>query len=774
MALNYRTALECVPNFRMKVPNLPYTMQDALPVPVLIWNLQQQTPRLVYANQKCRELFPDESSVDDLSEFLLFNLPFEVIAAFRQGGFSASFPVRSDKGPSKWFRQHCALIDDQHCYCFWQAVVGPTGSSEGEHSGAQLSSMSLDIVLDEVSRTADIGWWDMDLQTGRFQWSDQMFAIFGLKSGLPLDNDQLLQMCVPRDQELLSKAMDDAIHRGLSWNLNLEVMTPSGEHRWVRSIGRADKDAKGGVVRLFGTSQDITETQILEQRLRRSEEIQNQAAWLGKLGGWELDLETGRLIWSSVLYQMHELPEGELISQETAISLYQPEAQQIMARVLKNIVSQGTPFDLELEKKTFTGKKLWVRTTGTAQIENGKTVRVYGMMQDISEQRRILEKLVQANQEAKAAAEAKSQFVATISHEIRTPMNGILGMVQLLQDEELTDQQKQWVQLIDHSGRALLDIINDVLDFSKIEAGKMDVQKEPISPKSLLAELRIIMDMQANEKEILLINETPDSLEGYYLLDQGKVRQILINLIANAIKFTEQGEVRFGVSAKNGLLHFFVKDTGIGISPEMQKRLFQPFSQESDISNRKYGGTGLGLSISHRLVNLMGGTIEMESKIGQGTCFWFELPSESVAQAPQKSLSEDVDNTDIQFPGHILVAEDSPVNQIVITRMLEKLGVEVTVVENGEECLTAMSEHTFDLLLLDCNMPVMDGFETVQNIRKEDRYQKFPVIALTANADDATRKKCFAFGMNDFVSKPYRRTELIKIFKQWLPKGEVA
>ena len=360
--------------------------------------------------------------------------------------------------------------------------------------------------------------------------------------------------------------------------------------------------------------------------------------------------------------------------------------------------------------------------------------------------------------EAQAAGRAKTSFLAMMSHEIRTPMNGILGVADLLRGMSPDPKQRKLLDILAASGESLLRIINDILDFSKIEAERLELRSRPFELRGLLEELEHLLGPQAHAKQVNLIVETGDNLPAAVDGDRQRLAQVLMNLGTNAVKFTDRGEVRLGVqllesAAGRARLEFMVRDTGIGIEPEALAHLFTPFVQLADAARHRGGGTGLGLVIAQKLVNLMGGTICVETGRMQGSCFTFiiDIP---LADAIGTSTT----NTEARLSGlAILVAEDNGVNQTIVEAMLRQLGHIPTLVGNGREALAALAQNDFDLVLMDCNMPVLGGLEATRFLRAGSsgaRNPRTPVIALTANAMEGDRENCLAAGMDDFVAKP--------------------
>jgi two-component system, sensor histidine kinase len=443
--------------------------------------------------------------------------------------------------------------------------------------------------------------------------------------------------------------------------------------------------------------------------------------------------------------------------------------------------------------------------TGTIEVRGGRELSVlaksFNLMIDrlrtsqseVEQYQKTLEEKVEertvellaAKEVAEAASHAKSEFLANMSHEIRTPMNGVLGVTDLLLQDKLSEKHKQLVQTIHASGKTLLYIINDILDFSKIEAGRLELENINFNLRDMADSIHDLFSYKASEKGLTLTSQVQEDIPKIVYGDPARLRQIIINLIGNSLKFTDHGSVHLNaelVEHKNGrcLLRFEIRDTGIGLTQEQMQGVFDTFSQADSSTTRKYGGTGLGLTISRQLVELMDGEIEVESELGRGACFSFtvllQVPVDQETALSEYDQKQQESDPDIcHYDCTVLLAEDNHTNQIVAEGMLNLLGCKVDLAVNGRQAVDAVKENKYDLILMDCQMPELDGYSATGEIREFEQLiegSHTPIIALTAHAMSGDRERCLTAGMDDYLSKPLHQSQLQLILKNWVPKSK--
>jgi len=542
-------------------------------------------------------------------------------------------------------------------------------------------------------------------------------------------------------------------------------------HALLHPIGRPPE--------LFCLDIDFTELKHAEEALNRSEERLRLIFKGSNDALWDWNAENNEIFYSSRWWEMLGFAVDEFPSDANLWeSLIHPDDKEHVGEFFADALKNGPDaYEVEFRLQHKDGHDVPVLSRGfILRDADGRAVRVSGTNSDLTEIKGVEAELRQAKAVAESANRAKSEFLANMSHELRNPMNGVLGMTQLLEMTELTEEQRNYVTALNLSGKNLLSLINDILDLSKIEAGKITIEPVVFSLHNCINDVALMQKSVIHEKRLKLDLDVAEDIPQFVMGDQLRVKQILHNLMGNAIKFTSQGGVTISVQLleqqdSSLLLQLAVRDTGIGISPENLDKIFMAFEQENGSTTRNYGGTGLGLTISRRLTELLGGSISVESTLGAGSCFKVNLPfavveeSEATEESPQKAV--------VCWDGppmRILYVEDDQVNIFLGRAILNKLGYEVTVAENGRECLDALGQEKFDIVLMDVQMPDMNGEEAMLEIRRQEKDSPVhqPVIALTAYSSRQEKERFLDEGFDGYVSKPLVIEELIHEMKRVL------
>jgi PAS domain S-box-containing protein len=524
---------------------------------------------------------------------------------------------------------------------------------------------------------------------------------------------------------------------------------------------------------------DITERQAaarrlydLNVRLRSALAASNEASErlrmtmaAARIGTWELDVTTGWVDWSDNVRELLNLPPGEPRGTFSEfLSSVHPDD-----RAAAEALGFPDPYTVVYRVLLAGGGTRWLEGKGRVfHDRDGRPLRVTGTVMDVTPQKEASAQLRLARDEAESANRAKSDFLATMSHEIRTPLAGILGMAEILGRTDLDSSQRRHLTSLTRAAEGLLGLINGILDLSKVESGRMELERIPLRLEELAADVCGVLAPEATRKGLRLQWAPDPGLPPRVLGDPSRLRQVLLNLLGNAVKFTERGEVTLSARPlEGGQVELKVQDTGVGIPANRLSKIFDPFAQASASTARTHGGTGLGLAISARLVEIMGGKLEVASEVGKGSTFWFAIPL-PVAEALPPTPPEAPRPTGSRASLKVLVAEDNPVNRDVLLLMLQEMGCEAVVVADGAEAVEQMRAAEFDAVLMDVQMPGMDGLRATRLIRAREkgRGKRTPIIAVTANAMQGERERCLGAGMDGYLTKPVRPEELAAVLQR--------
>ncbi len=644
-------------------------------------------------------------------------------------------------------------------------------------------------LLSEMGHMASVGAWELDVLTFQTKWTGEIYKIYEVPPDFDSNAEVGISYYHPEDKNIIVDAVNRAIQKGESFDLNLRLVPTSGKIKWVRAVGKPFyKDGK--MTKVIGSFQDITE-QVIEERIKErslsellqaKNELQNYKYALDQTAIVSLTDANGIII--------------DLNHNFTAISGYSRE--ELLGSTHKKInsgyhskdffksmwktIKSGKIWRGEIKNRAKSGVEYWVATSIIPFLNaEGKPESYYSIRFDITNAKKSAQIVLEAKEAAELANKAKTEFLSNMSHEIRTPLNSVIGYTQLLADTKLDLEQMRFAQDAKTSAYALLGIINDILDFSKIEAGKVELEFQDVYLYPFLDECVQIVNLDAKKKNLDLKLVTSSNLPETVCIDPTRLKQVLVNLLGNAIKFTEVGSVSFEVGAEfsadneSKTLSFRVKDTGIGISEDQKGRLFQVFSQADNSITRKFGGTGLGLVISAKLVEQMGGELSLESKLGSGSTFSFSVPLLPISELENVSYSNSIDENLIRIRlniTNVLVAEDNHLNARLVETMLLKIypNLKISFAHNGEEAVNIQKGSPVDLILMDLHMPVMDGVHATKIIREMERAtgSHVPIIALTAGATSEEKEACAEAGMDDFLTKPIIAVKLKETLQKFI------
>ncbi len=596
-------------------------------------------------------------------------------------------------------------------------------------------------MLAEAQRVAKLGNWEWDILADEITWSEELFHIFRRDPNMGAPTyDEHLSYFVPEDQQKLNHAVQRAIHQGESYHLELRMAQTDDSYRYLEGIGHAEYGDHGEVVRLYGIAQDISDHKAAEAILRHNKALLRLTIENAPVGIATFNLEGKFLNVNQSFCKIYDYSADELLNMRT-IDITHPDSIEITLKALSSLINNEVT-NVCLEKQYIHKNGHIIDAISRVSLirdDHGKPIQFIANVEDVTERKQTEAKLAAARI-AEAANQAKSEFLAVMSHELRTPMNAVIGMTELLLNTPLSPQQQQYVFTICQGGEVLLSVINNILDFSRIESGKFELEEHPFNLQKCVEEVLNLMTSRIAEKEIELLAMVNLDVPRRICGDYHRLRQILVNLVSNAIKFTEHGEIVVTIEArlvdqvdqdaKKYELVFTVRDTGIGIAPDAIAKLFQAFRQADSSINRKYGGTGLGLAICKQLCELMGGQITVESNFGEGSCFRFSIlamedTSESTAIAPEIPQ---------EFNGkRILSINTNSTSQQTIALYTQPWGICLRAVYSANEALQCLSNENFDAVIIDRQLGEINALEVAKNI--QDIFPALPLILLTpANA----------------------------------------
>lgn len=640
------------------------------------------------------------------------------------------------------------------------------------------SSLILQYLYDAVIVT--------DLEFRITSWNSAAERIYGFTAKEVMGKTAMEILKTEQNQSVREKRISELQTKGI-WQGEVYQYTKNSQRLTIRSSVSLLKDKLGQTISVIAINRDITLENKIQEELADSEERFRMSFDNAGVGVCILDLDGRFVRVNRKLESMLGYLERELIGRKTNEFAYEEDKQ--LFDTFREAALRGSKENMIYEKRFFSKDRniLWVEISNTlVKDRNGNPGYFVVHLNDITGRKSAENHLLSAIKEAERANQAKSEFVANMSHEIRTPLNGVIGFNELLLTTSLDSDQKEYVRNAISSAHGLLGIINDVLDFSKIEAGKLVLNEATSNLKQIIKDSLGVLKWKASEKGIQLKLEEGPNLPEIILVDATRLRQILINLLGNAVKFTETGGVELKVNAtptleKKTILEFIIKDTGIGIPEEHKPNLFQSFWQGESNSTRRYGGTGLGLRITKSLLDLMGGKIQFKSNQGSGTEFRFEIECSCADKNSSVDFQSENDfqtellanfhqSTLNEISPNILVVEDNEMNRVLLKRMIHKYIPKAQIEEavDGLEGVRFFRESKPDLVFMDVQMPNMDGLEAATEIRKHPSGAKVPIIALTAGALYEERKKCFDVGMDQFLTKPIDILALNQILFRYL------
>lgn len=641
------------------------------------------------------------------------------------------------------------------------------GDAVAQEQGRRAQAAQLKM-LRMAETVSGVGQWHVDLETSTITWSDEIYRIHGLdRATFPLDRTSILALYPEEDRERLDGLIAAAVEAGKGYDFVTPIFRADGVRRLVAIEAVVELDVTGRPASLFGIMRDVTEEREALERLSRSEaRYRLLADHMGDVITRILPNGQGAYISPACRTLLGWTPE-EMGAQTSAFFVHPDDRASLWAATQRGLRGEGTQ-RLEYRLRHRDGHFVWVEGHIQA-VPDGKggVQELVVVIRDVSERKVLETELIEARDRAEAGARSKSEFLANVSHELRTPLTSVIGFSELLQaSRALPDLERRHADRIALSSKALLGVINDILDYSKLEAASVVLDETAFDPLALARAAAGMIEAQCGLKGLDLVVEVAPGLPAGLLGDEGRLRQVLLNLLSNAVKFTGEGSVTLAVGwqpgdGNRGLLRLCVQDTGIGIAPDHMATLFERFSQADASTTRVYGGTGLGLSISRRLARLMGGEIHVETTPGEGSRFSIEIPLTVAEVQPQVQDTEPA-AVSLSTRARILMADDAPANRELVAAILATQDVQLDTVCDGQQALEAARGGDYDLILMDVQMPVMDGMQATRAIRAlAGAAGTVPIVALTANVQAEQIARCLEAGMDGHLGKPIHVAELL-------------
>ena len=619
-------------------------------------------------------------------------------------------------------------------------------------------------LLELAEQMSGIGHWRFDVLSGDVTWSDEVYRIHGFEPGEVVpDYELVLAGYHPADAEVLASAVSRAIATGAGYALQLRIQPPGREERLVETKAATELDETGRTVALFGVFQDVTESVRAHDRTAASEAryrlLADNATDIIATYGLDGVFE---YVSPSIEGAMGYRPE-ELVGRSFWEFMHTDDVEGLRAAFtayLKAGPGASSP-RVPYRGVRKDGQLVWLEAHPMViRDARGRPVGFQDVVRDVTETKALEDQLIAARDVAEAGAQAKSEFLANMSHELRTPLTSVIGFSGLLQaSRNLPEAERRYADRIATGSEALLSVINDILDYSKLEVDAVDLDPQAYDPRVMAEGAVALVESQCQAKGLVLETVIDSGLPDALMGDEGRLRQVTLNFLSNAVKFTTSGTVLLELTVAGDRLRLAVTDSGIGISPDKIDSLFDRFTQADASTTRVYGGTGLGLAISRRLIEMMGGEIGADSRPGEGSTFWFEVPLREAVQGVEAVGEGDLA---VEAGLRILMADDAAPNRELVTAILGGLGLALDTVCNGAEAVEAARTGAYDLILMDVHMPVMDGLDATRAIRAiSGPVGRTPIIALTANVQPEQVTRCREAGMDGHVGKPIQISELL-------------